>query len=130
MHELAAHVQAWTTSIVSLARRIEDFRQNKLICKDLKEVPKSIATLEERLDRESDPMMVAELERTLASRRQQLAMLEKLQQNTQMAEVKIENTLPNWQGSTQTLGRKGQPNIANPLLGFAVWMGVLLGEVP
>ncbi len=91
--ELAAHVQVWTTSISSLAQRIEDFRQNKLIIKDLKEVPKSIANLEARLDSESDSMIIAELERTLANRQQQFAALEKLQRNIQMAEIKIENTL-------------------------------------
>ncbi len=91
--ELATHMQVWTTSITSLARRIEDFRQNKLIHHDLKEVPQSIASLEVRLPREADPMMKAELERTLANRRQQLAALETLQRNIKMAEVKIESTL-------------------------------------
>ena len=93
VRELATHVQAWTTSIGSLAQRIEDFRQNKLINKDLKEVPKSISSLETRLDNESDSMVIVELERTLTNRRQQLAALEKLQRNIQMAEIKIESTL-------------------------------------
>lgn len=93
VREVAAHVQAWTTSIINLAQRIENFRQNKLINTDLKEVPKSIASLEARLSRESDPMIIAELERTVNNRRQQLAALEKLQRNIQMAEIKIESTL-------------------------------------
>lgn len=93
VREVAAHVQAWTTSIINLAQRIENFRQNKLINTDLKEVPKSIASLEARLSRESDPIIIAELERTVNNRRQQLAALEKLQRNIQMAEIKIESTL-------------------------------------
>jgi hypothetical protein len=93
VRELAAHVQAWTTSITNLGQRIEDFRQNKLIGKDLKEVPQSIADLEERLSRESDPMMIAELERTVNNRHHQLAVLEKLQRSIQMAEIKMESTL-------------------------------------
>jgi len=64
-----------------------------MIRKDLKQVPKSIASLEARISRESEPMMIAQLERTLEHRRQQLATLEKLQLNIQMAEVKIESTL-------------------------------------
>lgn len=93
VRELAAHVQAWATSIVNLAQRIDNFRQNKLISKDLKNVPKSVTSLEARLSGESDPMIKAELERTLVNRRQQLAALEKLQRNIRMSEIKIENTL-------------------------------------
>jgi len=93
VREIAAHVQAWTTSITDLAQRIENFRQNRLISKDLKEVPKSIASLATRLNGETDPIMKAELERTLSNRRQQLAALEKVQRNIQMAEIKIESTL-------------------------------------
>ena len=93
VRELATHVQAWTTSIGNLAQRVEDYKQNKLIKKDLKDVPKSISILEARLDSESDPMMIAELERTLTNRQQQLSALEKLRRNIQMAEIKIENTL-------------------------------------
>jgi hypothetical protein len=91
--ELAAHLQPWTASIVDLAQRIENFRQNNLISRDLEEVPRSIASLDERLAVETDPAIRIELERALTSRRQQLAALEKLQRNIQMAEVKIENTI-------------------------------------
>ena len=93
VRELAEHVEAWTTSITNLAQRIEDFRHNKLISQDLKEVPNSIVSLEARLSRESDPLMIVELERTAANRRHQLAVLEKLQRSIQMAEIKMESTL-------------------------------------
>ncbi len=93
VREVATHVQAWTNAITHLAQRVDSFRQNQLINNDLKAVPKSIATLESRLRRETNPMLKTELERTLANRQQQLEMLEKLQQNTYLAEVKIENTL-------------------------------------
>jgi len=45
VREWATHLQAWTTSITNLAQRIEDFRQNKLISKDLKEVPNRLPIL-------------------------------------------------------------------------------------
>jgi len=93
VRELAAHVRTWTGSIADLAQRIENFRQNKLIGKDLKEVPKSITTLEPRLEGENDPVIRGELKRTLTSRRQQLAALEKLQRSTRLAEIKMESTL-------------------------------------
>jgi hypothetical protein len=93
VREVAAHMREWTTSITDLAQRVENFRQNKLISNDLKDVPKSVARLEKRLNSETDPIMRAELERTLTNRRQQLAALEKVQRNIQMAEIKIESTL-------------------------------------
>lgn len=91
--ELAGHVQGWTEAIVALARRIDAFQQNKLINQDLKSVPQAIARLEERLESESDPVIAAELKRSLSHRRNQLEALEKLQRTIRWAEIKIESTL-------------------------------------
>lgn len=93
MRELAGHMQAWTGAIIELARRVDGFQQNKLISRDLKEVPPSIAGLEAKLAAETNPVILTELERTLANRRKQLASLEKLQQTIEWAEIKIESTL-------------------------------------
>ena len=91
--EMGTHVQTWVTSVTALVHRIENFKHNKLIRKDLKDVPRAIIKLEKRLSDESNEMVATELERTLVNRRHQLASLETLQRNIAMAEVKIENTL-------------------------------------
>jgi hypothetical protein len=93
LDELAAHVQDWTEAITTLAGRIDAFQQNKLINQDLKRVPQAIDRLEERLEAETDPVIAAELERSLSHRRNQLEALEKLQRTIRWAEIKIESTL-------------------------------------
>lgn len=93
LQELTTHLNVWTGAVTSLAQRIDGFRQNRLVGQDLKEVPKSIASLETRLKSEADPALRTELERTLTNRRQQWAALEKLQRNINMAEIKLENTV-------------------------------------
>jgi hypothetical protein len=91
--DLAAHVRNWTEAITALAGRIDAFQQNKLINQDLKSVPQAIDRLEERLQAESDPVIAAEMERSLSHRRTQLEALEKLQRTIRWAEIKIESTL-------------------------------------
>lgn len=93
LQELANHVHDWTNSIKVLAQRVDNIQRNKLISQDLETVPKSISKLEARLAKETDPMMIAELERTVVHRRNQLAALEKLQKTKEWAEIKIESTL-------------------------------------
>jgi hypothetical protein len=93
LQELAAQVREWTQAVISLAQRVDGFRQNRLIRQDLKTVPTAIASLEERLAEATDPVIRRELERTLANRQKQQANLIKLQQTIQWAEIKIESTV-------------------------------------
>jgi len=91
--ELTAQVEQWTAAIVRLAGRVDAFQQNKLVNRDLKGVPKAIASLQERLAQTTDPQLAAELERTLSHRRNQLSSLQEVQRTIQWAEIKIESTL-------------------------------------
>ena len=59
----------------------------------MKAVPKAIVRPEEHLNAETDPVIAAELERSLTHRRNQLAALEKLQRTIRWAEIKTESTL-------------------------------------
>lgn len=93
LQTLASQVESWVAAINTLVRRLDNFRRNKLIQQDLKSVPKSIARLEKKLAEDPAPNIRAELERTLAHRKNQQATLEKLQQTMDWAEIKIESTL-------------------------------------
>ncbi len=93
LQELAAQVNEWLKAIEALASRIDSFRQNNLIQQDLNAVPRAIETLEGQLAEESNEATRTELERALASRKNQLAALQDLQQTINRAEIKIENTL-------------------------------------
>ena len=93
LQELATEVSTWVKAIEDLAKRVGDFQQNTLIHQDLQSVPQAIEKLEARLANESNEATRRELERTLASRKNQLAALEQLQNTISQAEIKIENTL-------------------------------------
>jgi predicted nucleic acid-binding Zn-ribbon protein len=93
LQELATEVSTWVKAIEDLAKRVGNFQQNSLVQQDLQSVPQAIEKLEARLANESDETTRRELERTLASRKNQLAALEQLQNTISQAEIKIENTL-------------------------------------
>ncbi len=93
LQELAGEVGEWVEAIEDLVNRLDDFQQNSLIRQDLEAVPKAIADLETRLAQESDPAIRSQLERTLANRRKQMAVLEQLQNTMKRAEIQIESTL-------------------------------------
>jgi hypothetical protein len=93
LQQLGLQIEHWTRAIQDLAQRIDNLQQDKLIRRDIKAVPAAIADVEARLKREADSATQAQLERTLANRRKQLASLEQLQQTIQRAEIQIESTL-------------------------------------
>lgn len=93
LQELSDQVNEWSQAIEDLAKHIDKFQQNKVISHDLEAVPHAIKNLETQLSQETDPATRTELERTLSSRRNQLAILEQLQNTMRRAEIKMENTL-------------------------------------
>ena len=93
LDNLTRHIDHWQSSLHALVRQIDLFRQNPLLQRDLKAVPKAIARLEAELADAPSPQIRQALERTLANRRQQLVVLEELRDITRWAEVKVENTV-------------------------------------
>ena len=93
LQDLAKQVDEWTQAVEALARRVDSYQRNSLIHHDLETVPASIKKLETRLAQERDEDTRTELERTLASRKNQLAALQQLQNMMKRAELKIESTL-------------------------------------
>jgi hypothetical protein len=93
LQQLGLQIEHWTNAIQDLVQRIDSLQQDKLIRRDIKVVPAAIADLEARLNREADAPIRAQLERTLANRRKQLASLEQLQNTIKRAEIQIESTL-------------------------------------
>jgi hypothetical protein len=93
LQDLTVQVSEWVKAIEALAQRLDSFDQNALILQDLESVPKSIEELEARLANESNETIRIELERTLTSRKNQLAALKRLQGARNRVEIKIESTL-------------------------------------
>ena len=93
LEDLSIQINEWTQAIEAMAQRIDGFQQNPVIHQDLEAVPQAIEKLEAQLANETDETIRVELERTLANRRRQLAILERLQSTMRQAEIKIESTL-------------------------------------
>jgi hypothetical protein len=93
LQELVANVDVWVEAVEDLAKQVDNLQRNSLIHQDLKSVPVAIEKLETRLAAEDNPATRREMEQTLDSRKKQLAALQQLQDTTDHAELKIENTL-------------------------------------
>ena len=93
LEELGRQVDAWTQAVTRLVQRLNNLRRDEVIRRDMQQVPQAIADLQTRLAQETDPALLAQLERTLANRQKQHAALQQLEQTMTRAEFQIESTL-------------------------------------
>ena len=93
LQERVTQVSEWVKAIEDIAKRVDSLQQDTLIHQDLESIPQSIENLEAQLANESDEATRIELERTLTTRKSQLAALERLQSTINRAEIKIESIL-------------------------------------
>ena len=93
LDQVTIRIERWTEAIETLVQRLDTLRQDEVIRRDLKSVPKAIAGLEKRLATEKDVEVQGQLERTLDNRRKQLDALQQLQNAMKRAEIQIESTL-------------------------------------
>lgn len=93
LRELSNQVSEWTVEVEAMSRRVDDFKRNEVIQRDLVNVPQSIRKLTTQLSNEPDPQVKASLERTLAARADQMKSLQKLQSLTRQAEIQLESTI-------------------------------------
>ena len=87
------HIDSWTVAITKLAQQLSALRQDSVLQRDMKQVPKAIDDLEARLATEADDDIRDQLQRTLENRQKQLESLEELQSVMKRAEIQIEITL-------------------------------------
>jgi len=86
-------VTNWLQAVYNLAQRVDRYHSNKVIAQDLKNVPKTIAQYEERLDDEDNDEVRLQLERTIADRKRQLETLENLQNTMEKASYQLDSTI-------------------------------------
>jgi hypothetical protein len=87
------HINSWTAAITKLAQQLSALRQDSVLQRDVKQVPKAIADLEARVATEEDYEIRDQLQRTLENRQKQQESLEELQLVMKRAEIQIESTL-------------------------------------
>jgi len=93
MRDLVDQVDEWVHNIYTLASRLDAFQSDKIIQRDLRDVPASINRLKERLRAEDDPSIKRELEETIRRRQAQYDNLRKLESAMDRADLQLENTL-------------------------------------
>jgi phage shock protein A len=83
----------WLEAVYNLADRVDKFRENKVIERDLKTVPAALETYRAKLAREDSPEVKAQLERTIADKERQLRILETLQDSMEKADYQLDSTI-------------------------------------
>lgn len=90
---LRRQVETLVGAIEALVARTSGVRRNETIRRDVRRVPQAVQSLQQRLNAETDPVLKAQLEKTLVNRQQQLEALEALEKTVERAEIQIESTL-------------------------------------
>lgn len=93
MKSTTAQVYDWVANMVALARRLDTFRMDPLIRRDLDSVPKEIKQLEARLKLEGDPRVRQQMATTLESTRRQYETLQELSGRMQRADLQLDHSL-------------------------------------
>ncbi len=83
----------WLEAVYNLADRVDKFRENKVIERDLKTVPKALENYRTRLAKEDNPDVRAQLERTIADKERQLRILETLEDSMEKADYQLDSTI-------------------------------------
>ena len=93
MKSTTAQVYDWIANMVALARRLDTFRTDPVIKRDLDTVPKEIKQLEARMNLESNPRVREQMAATLDSSRQQYAALQELRSRMERADLQLDHSL-------------------------------------
>jgi len=93
LKQTTAQVYDWIANMVALARRIDTFRSDIIIQRDLKAVPEEIRRLEGRLNLERDARVREQLSATLNSSRQQQQALQELSGRMARADLQLDHSL-------------------------------------
>ena len=90
---LSNDVTTWMKTVEEMIGRIDAFKRNAVVQNDLATVPDSVKRLTQQLNAETDPRVKATIERTLATRADQLNSLQKLQSLMRQSEAQLESSV-------------------------------------
>jgi hypothetical protein len=93
MAETTAQIYDWIANMVRLARRIDTYRQDTILRRDIQEVPKEIRDLSARLKLETNPQIRQQMETTLESRQQLADNLQELENRMERADLQLDHSL-------------------------------------
>jgi hypothetical protein len=93
MAETTSQIYDWIANMVRLARRIDTYRQDTILRRDIQEVPKEIRDLNARLKLESNAQVRQQMETTLASKQQLEGNLQELENRMERADLQLDHSL-------------------------------------
>jgi len=93
LKQLALQLDTCTKAVIEMVQHLADLRQDNLVCHDLAAVPEAITRLEGQLSDETNGVIATQLQRVLAMRKNQLALLEHLQSTLIQTELQLEHTV-------------------------------------
>lgn len=91
--DTAAQIQDWIRNVYQLARRLDSYRRDELIEKELRKLPKEIADIEKQRKAEKDANLLAYYDQLLASKRQHLQTLQDLDAHMKQADLLLAHSL-------------------------------------
>jgi len=93
MTSIVPMLEGWEARVGQLADRLVNFETDKLIQRDIKEVPSNIERMEALWEAEADPATRKQIERTLAGYKEQQAQLAALTQLMRRTRFVLDDTL-------------------------------------
>ena len=93
MTAILPNLEGWEARVGQLADRLTNFETDKLIQRDIKEVPSNIERMQSLWETETDPATRKQIERTLAGYKEQQAQLEALTQLMRRTRFVLDDTL-------------------------------------
>ena len=90
---LISGINDWIAHMYNLATRIDHFESNDLAARDMRQVPRKIASVKRRIDSEADAHTRHDLEQQLKLLQRQLVSLEASDSTIKRAEIQLESTL-------------------------------------
>jgi len=89
----ARQVDRWLAHIYGLARRLDNYYQDKVIKQDMRSVPLAIKNFRARLTLEDDSAVREQMRKTIAQKEAQWEALQRLENTMEKAEFQLESTL-------------------------------------
>jgi hypothetical protein len=86
-------VYDWIANMAALARRLDTYKSDSILRRDLEHVPKEVDRLKKRLQSEQDPRVRAQIEQTLESNREQAEALSELRARMSRADLQMDHSL-------------------------------------
>jgi len=86
-------VYDWIANMVTLARRLDTYRSDTILKRDLEHVPREMERLKARLQSERDPRVRDQMSATLDSGRQQVEALNELKGRMERADLQLDHSL-------------------------------------